>query len=65
MEKTFLSWLAKNNKIELDSKGRTTKNKKINGIQGRCVFLKLPGYIQTDENGFIKIDEEQERLPFD
>ena len=64
-EKTFLSWLAKNNKIELDSKGRTTKNKKINGIQGRCVFLKLPGYIQADENGFIKIDEEQEKLPFD
>jgi len=64
-EKTFLTWLAKNDKIEIDPKGNLKKNKKIRGIQARCVFLKLSGYIQIDENGFIKIDEEQEKLPFE
>lgn len=64
-EKTFLSWLAKNNKIELDADGRMKKNKKINGVQARCVFLKLPGYLNIDENGWIVYDEEQEKLPFE
>lgn len=64
-EKTFLSWLAKNNKIELDADGRMKKNKKINGVQARCVFLKLPGYLQVDENGWIIHDEDQEKLPFE
>ena len=63
--KSFLSWLAKNDKIEIASNGEKKKSKRINGINGKCVFLKLSGYIQIDENGFIKIDEEQEKLPFD
>ena len=63
--KSFLSWLAKNEKIEIDSDGNKKKNKRINGIGGRCVFLKLSGYIEIDENGFIKIDESQEKLPFE
>lgn len=63
--KSFLSWLAKNDKIEIDAKGIKKKNKRINGINGRCVFLKLSGYIDIDENGFIKIDESQEKLPFE
>lgn len=63
--KSFLSWLAKNDKIEIASNGEKKKSKRINGLNGKCVFLKLSGYIQIDKNGFIKIDEEQEKLPFD
>lgn len=64
-EKSFLSWLAKKDLIEIGPDNQFKKNKKINGMQARCVFLKLPGYISVDENGFIKIDEEnQEDLPF-
>ena len=64
-EKTFLSFAAKNDLIELDSTGQFKKNKKINGNQARCVFLKLPSFIKIDENGFAKIDEnDQEQLPF-
>lgn len=65
-EKSFLSWLAKKDLIEIGPDNQFKKNKKINGMQARCVFLKLPGYIKTNKDGFIEIDEEnQEKLPFD
>lgn len=62
--KTFLSWADKKGILQAQP-GRTTKNKKIGGNTHRCVWLKLDDGIETDENGFIKLDESvQEELPF-
>lgn len=63
-KKSFLSWAGKKNLLQMQD-GRFTKIKKINGTPYRCIWLKVEDGIKTDENGFIKIDENiQEELPF-
>lgn len=59
--KSFLSWAKKQGLIECDSDGKTSKNKKINGGQSRCVFLKLP----QDTTDFVEVNEDDQKdLPF-
>lgn len=53
--KAFLSWAAKKDLIQRDNEGKNTKNKRINGTQGRCVILKLP----QEESEFVSISKEE------
>lgn len=64
-KKSFLSWADRKCLLQTQN-GRLTKLKKINGTTSRCVWLKLDDGIETDENGFIHLSEEeiQEELPF-
>lgn len=61
--KSFLSWAGRNEKIQLQGE-QTTKVKKIDGKSCRCVFLKMDNGIEIDADGFMKLDDEQEELPF-
>lgn len=64
-KRAFLSWALKKNLVQTDSKGNPTKQKKVDGKNNRCVWLKLDDGMNVDENGFISLDEcEQEKLPF-
>lgn len=64
-KRAFLSWALKKNLVQTDSKGNPTKQKKVDGKNNRCVWLKLDDGMNVDENGFISFDEcEQEKLPF-
>ena len=63
-KKSFLSWAARKGVIQPDSQGNPAKQKKIDGKNCRCVFLKLDDGTRVDENGFVQLDE-QEKLPFD
>lgn len=63
-KKSFLSWADRKGLLKTQD-GRYTKVKKINGSSSRCIWLKLDDGVNTDENGFVKVDEdEQETLPF-
>lgn len=62
-KKSFLSWALKNNIVQSDNSGNPTKQKKIDGKNCRCIFLKLNDGM--DKDGFIDIDPSQEELPFD
>lgn len=69
--KSFLAWAGKQNLIQKDKEGKNTKNAKIAGAQGRCVFLKLlpepePENKQLEiPEEFIEVPEDlQGRLPF-
>ncbi len=64
-KKSFLSWAAKK-KIIVQSGGKNTKATRIGGNVVRCVWLKIEEAqeFETDENGFIHMDE-QMKLPFD
>lgn len=79
-KKSFLSWAAKKNLIQLDSSGKTTKVKSIGGKKLRCVFLKmddareidaegmehLGNGTKVDKNGFLELEDGvQESIPFD
>lgn len=62
----FLSWADKNGLIQT-SGGKRTKGKRVDGRVTRCVFLKLDGGPETDKDGFIDMEAEenlQEELPF-
>lgn len=62
--KSFLNWAAKKGIIQQDSRGNPTKQKKVDGKNCRCVFLKLQQ--ESDDNdGFMTIPDDQEELPFD
>lgn len=65
-KKSFLSWADRNGLIQKDSVGNYAKQKKINGRNNRCVFLRLDN--GADQDGFIPADEKelyaQEELPF-
>lgn len=64
-KRSFLSWAAKKGIVEPDSQGNPTKQKKVNGINKRRVWLRLDGDISADPDGFTPIrDYEQEELPF-
>ena len=58
---SFLTWADKKCLIQTQN-GKRTKVKKINGTSARCVFLKLND--DESEEGFIKLDDFQEKLPF-
>ncbi|MDF2611340.1 MAG: Superfamily helicase protein [Lachnospiraceae bacterium] len=62
--KSFLSWADKNGLLKY---GTSTKVKKLAGKSSRCVYIKMdsdnPGTVETDQDGFIKINEQVE-LPF-
>lgn len=60
-KKSFLSWAGRNGAILRDSYGKNTKQKKVNGKNQRCVFLKIDADI--DDDGFKEIDGDLE-LPF-
>lgn len=63
--KSFLSWADRKGLLQTQA-GKLTKVKKINGSPCRCVWLKLDNGIETDEDGFLHLSEdEQEKLPFD
>ena len=64
-EKGFLSWAVKNEKIEVGSDGRTKKNKRIGQSTARCVFLKLDNEFVETEDGFVKMEDVQEELPWE
>ena len=64
-KKSFISWAGKKDIVQVDGKGYP-KQRKIAGKNVRAVSLKLDNGITTDENGFIKVDEEwQNELPFE
>lgn len=59
--KSFLSWAGKKGLIQLDAQGKSTRNKRINGEQGRCICVKTP----EEEAEFVTLPaEEQSELPF-
>ena len=60
-KKSFLAWASRKELI-LTEGGRTTKQKKIGGKNFRCIVLKLE---PVDDDGFLKVEEPQEELPFD
>lgn len=62
-KRSFLAWATKKDLLQMQS-GRATKVKKINGSPVRCIWLRLDDEI-VDENGFVKVDCEQETIPFD
>lgn len=64
-KKAFLSWANKKNLLS-HSNGANTKPTRINGTVCKCVWLKIEevSEVETDENGWIKVDE-QMKLPFD
>lgn len=63
--KSFLSWADRKGLLQTQA-GKLTKVKKINGSPCRCVWLKLDNGIETDDDGFLHLsdDELQEELPF-
>lgn len=63
-KKSFLSWAGRNSKIAAEA-GRTTKQKKINNKNWRCVALKLDDGMEVDKDGFLSLEGTQEKLPFD
>lgn len=64
-KRAFLSWGVKNGAILPDNKGNATKQKKIDGKNYRCIFLKLDP--EKDMEGFAPVENEykQEELPFE
>ena len=60
-KKSFISW-ADRKKLLLTDNNRTTKVKKIAGKSCRCIALKIDN---SDEDGFLMLEEAQEELPFD
>lgn len=64
-KKSFLSWAVRKGIVETDSKGNPTKQKKIDGRNNRCVFLRLDTGIAVDKDGFMSVEDGQEELPFD
>ena len=60
--RSFLNWASKHGFVQQDSKGNPTKQKKFEGKNCRCVFLKLDD--GKDSDGFASADEMQEELPF-
>ena len=63
-KKSFLSWADRKGLLKTQA-GRLNKVKKINGTSYRCIWLKLDDGVETDENGFLQLsEEEQQSVPF-
>jgi hypothetical protein len=66
---SFLSWASKQNLLQCDKSGKSTKPKRLDGSLSRCVFLKMPSdsvICEVEDDGeFVKINEiDQEELLF-
>jgi len=62
----FLSWAKEKNLLQLSNDGKSSKTKRLDGSVSRCIFLKLPSELTTNDDGFIEISADfQEKLPFD
>ena len=62
----FLSWAKEKNLLQLSNDGKSSKIKRLDGSVSRCIFLKLPSELTTNDDGFIEISADfQEKLPFD
>lgn len=59
-KKSFISWADRKGLLLTDN-NRTTKVRKIAGKSCRCVALKID---ESDESGFLTLEEAQEDLPF-
>ena len=65
-KKSFLSWAVRKRIVQTDSKGNPTKQKKIDGKNNRCVWLRLDHEVSVDKDGFMSVDYGvQEGLPFE
>lgn len=58
--KSFISWAERKGLLMTDA-NRTTKVKKIAGKSCRCIALKID---ESDESGFLMVDEATDDLPF-
>lgn len=62
-KKLFLQWAAKNELIQCDSQGKTTKTFRFDSGLSRCICLKMLS--DSEDDGFMKISEELlKQLPF-
>ena len=61
-KRSFLSWATKNGVVQTDSRGNPAKQKKIDGKNSRCIFLRLTPDEIVDAEGWMYAQEE---LPFD
>lgn len=61
-KKSFLNWAVKNGHVLTDAVGNPSKQKKINGKNTRCVFLRLEQ--EEEESAFVPCEMTQEELPF-
>lgn len=52
-KKSFLSWAVKRGIVLQDSAGKSSRQKKVNGKNMRCVYIKIPDGNEPDENGEI------------
>lgn len=69
--RSFIAWADRNDLLLKDSKGKTSRNKKILGEQKRRIFLKMDNVETIPEKEEIPLStefrqmSEQEKLPFD
>lgn len=63
--KSFTAWAIRKGIIEPDGQGKTAKQKKIVGKNRRCICLRISEPEEISEDGFISLDDCQEKLPFD
>lgn len=63
--RSFSAWAIRKGLIEPDGQGKAARQKWIAGKNRRCVCLKLDETMETDENGFVSLEDVQEELPFD
>lgn len=52
-KKSFLSWAVKRGIVLPDSAGKSSRQKKVNGKNMRCVYIKIPDGNEPDENGEV------------
>lgn len=63
--RSFSAWAIRKGIIEPDVQGKTAKQKKVNGKNRRCICLRISDPETTSEDGFVSLEDSQERLPFD
>jgi len=63
--RAFLSWATKRDLVERDSQGKSAKQKKINGSNSRCVWLKLNDEIEGITEEFMSVEDSQIEIPFE
>lgn len=64
-KKSFLSWADRNGLIQKDGSGNIAKQKKIEGKNSRCIWLKLADDRDApDKGGFMEFKDEQIEIPF-
>ena len=61
-KRSFLSWATKNGVVQTDRNGNPTRQKKVDGKNSRCVFLRLVSDENIDSDDWMYAQGE---LPFD